>query len=67
MNWARESVVTIKNIPKGEKFTKNNISVKRPSPKKGEIPAKLYKKVLNFKSKVNLKKDIKIKWIQVKR
>ena len=67
VNWARESVVTIKNIPKGEKFTKNNISVKRPSPKKGEIPAKLYKKVLNFKSKVNLKKDIKIKWIQVKR
>ena len=67
VNWARESVVTIKNISKGEKFTKNNISVKRPTPKKGEIPAKFYKKVLNSKSKVNLKKDVKIKWTQVKR
>ena len=34
VNWARESVVTIKPIKKGDRFNKKNISVKRPSPKK---------------------------------
>ena len=34
VSWARESVVTVKNIKKNEYFTKKNISVKRPAPKK---------------------------------
>ena len=61
INWARESVVAIKNIKKGEIFSKINISTKRPSPKKNDIPAKEYFKILNKKAKKNIKKDTKIK------
>tara|TARA_B100000242_G_C43040542_1_gene485424 strand:+ start:666 stop:1700 length:1035 start_codon:yes stop_codon:yes gene_type:complete len=66
VNWARESVVTIKTIKKGEKLTTKNLSVKRPSPKKGEIPAKFLSKILNKKSNKNLEVNKKIKWIDLK-
>ena len=65
VNWARESVVTIKTIKKGEKLTTKNLSVKRPSPKKGEIPAKFLSKILNKKSNKNLEVNKKIKWIDL--
>jgi sialic acid synthase SpsE len=60
--WARESVVTEKNIEKGEVFNKENTWVKRPSPSYGSIPAKEYKNILGKKSNKNLKKDTQIKW-----
>ena len=65
VNWARESVVTIKTIKKGEKLTTKNLSVKRPSPKKSEIPAKFLSKILNKKSNKNLEVNKKIKWIDL--
>ena len=67
VNWARESVVSIKKIIKGEVLTLKNISVKRPSPKKDEIPAKFYKKVLSLKSKISIQKNRKIKWSQIEK
>ena len=67
VNWARESVVSIKKIIKGEVLTLKNISVKRPSPKKNEIPSKFYKNVLNLKSKTSIQKDRKIKWSQIEK
>ena len=36
ISWARESVVSIETIKKGDRFSKNNISVKRPAPSKNE-------------------------------
>ena len=65
VNWARESVVSTRKIKKGEILTLKNISVKRPSPKKGEIPAKLYKNVINLKSKIDIQNNRKIKWSQI--
>jgi N-acetylneuraminate synthase len=61
INWARESVVSIKDIKKGEILTKINISTKRPSAKKNDIPAKKYYEILNRRAKKNIKKNKKIK------
>lgn len=60
IDFAYACVVTIKNINKGEYFTKDNIWVKRPGT--GEIKAKDYYKVLNKKAKKNIKKDAQLKW-----
>ncbi len=60
IDFAYACVVAIKNIEKGEKFTKNNIWVKRPG--NGEIKANDYKKVLGKFSKNNIKKDSQISW-----
>jgi sialic acid synthase SpsE len=38
--WARESVVSLKPIPKGTRITSEMVSVKRPSPGPGVVPAK---------------------------
>tara|TARA_B100001057_G_scaffold167422_1_gene168140 strand:- start:3472 stop:4509 length:1038 start_codon:yes stop_codon:yes gene_type:complete len=62
VKWARESVVTIRNIKKGEKLDLNNISTKRPSPKKGQIPANRFKYQLGKKLKRDIKKDIILKF-----
>tara|TARA_B100000965_G_scaffold401341_1_gene425006 strand:- start:1707 stop:2756 length:1050 start_codon:yes stop_codon:yes gene_type:complete len=58
-NFAFASVVTTKNIKKGEKFSKKNIWVKRPGT--GEIKAEKYYKILGKKSKKDIKKNIQIK------
>lgn len=55
MDFAFATVVTIKDIKKGETFTKNNTWVKRPGT--GEILAKDYYKVLGKKSYKNIKND----------
>ena len=57
-NWANHSIVSIKPIKKNEKFTTSNISVKRPS---GGLPALDFFKVLNLKSKKNIKENQQIK------
>ena len=59
--WARESVVSEKLIKKGEKFTEENIWVKRPGPKPENIPAKEYKKILGKFAKKDIEKDTQIK------
>ncbi len=60
--WARESVVSEKDIKIGDKFSLDNIWVKRPSPKLGNIPAKDLKKIIGKTAKNNIKKDTQIKW-----
>tara|TARA_B110000003_G_scaffold269825_1_gene301387 strand:- start:543 stop:1586 length:1044 start_codon:yes stop_codon:yes gene_type:complete len=66
INWARESVVTIKNIEKDEVLNKNNISVKRPAPLKTEIPAKLYFNIIGKKAVKKISINKKIKWSEIK-
>ena len=66
ISWARESVVSIKKIKKGEKLSIKNISVKRPAPLKNEISAKNFKKVLGKLSKKEIKPNVKLKWNEIK-
>lgn len=54
--WARESIVTKKNINKGEILSESNITTKRPTAKKNQLSAKLFYKILGKK----IKKGIKI-------
>ena len=66
INWARESVVSIKKIKKNDILNKENLSVKRPAPNTNEIPAKLYFQILGKKAKKNIAVNRKIKWTEVK-
>ena len=66
INWARESVVSIKKIKKNDILNKENLSVKRPAPNTNEIPAKLYFQILGKKAKKNIAVNSKIKWTEVK-
>ena len=59
----RKSVVVIKDISKGQKFSVINLGVKRPG--SGLMPENIYK-ILNKKSKSNLKYDDIIKWSDVR-
>ncbi len=54
----RRSIFTIKNIKKGEKFTKANIKLVRPG--HGLAP-KYYNKILNKKSPINIQKEEPLK------
>ena len=54
----RRSVFTIKDIKKGEKFSKANIKIIRPG--YGLAP-KYYDKILNKKSPINILKDEPLK------
>ena len=49
-----------------EKLSKNNISVKRPTPRQNQIPAKFFKNIINKKAKRNLKINQKLNWRDVK-
>jgi N-acetylneuraminate synthase len=60
IDFAFSTVVSIKDISKGEKFSEDNIWVKRPGT--GEIKAEFYKKVLGKVSKKSIKKGMHIKW-----
>lgn len=60
INFAYSCVVLIKDIKKGEIFTKDNIWVKRPGT--GEIKAKDFYNVLGKKAAVNIQKNKQIEW-----
>ena len=62
VKWARRSIVSIKNIQKGEKLTKKNIFSKRPSL---GIPSYEYFKILGKKAKKNIKENTLIKKIDI--
>ena len=62
INFAFSSVVSIKNIKKGDKFSLNNIWVKRPGT--GEIKAKYFNDIIE-KSLNNISSDSQIKWNDV--
>ncbi|MEK9182969.1 MAG: N-acetylneuraminate synthase [Patescibacteria group bacterium] len=55
---ARKSLVTIKNIKKGEKFTRENIGIKRPG---NGLSPKLFSLIIGQKAKKNLLSSAMIK------
>ena len=57
--WAHRSIVTIKNVKKGESLTLESIWTKRPGT---GIPANKIKDVLGKKAKIDLPKNHLIKW-----
>lgn len=54
----RKSIVSLRNIKKGEKFTKDNIGIKRPG---AGLAPKYYFKIVGKKAKKNIKADKLIK------
>ena len=59
ISFAYASVVSIKDIKKGDILTRENIWVKRPGT--GEIHAKYFEGLLNHRAKRDIKKDIQLK------
>jgi len=64
IDFAYACVVSIQEIKKGEKFTKDNLWVKRPGT--GQIKAVDFEKVLGKTALKNIKKDVQIKWSDLK-
>lgn len=64
IDFAFASVVTIAPIRAGEKFTMNNIWVKRPGT--GQIRAKDFKRILDRRARQDIPKDIQLRWSHVK-
>lgn len=64
IEFAYACVVSIKDIKKGEKFSKENIWVKRPG--NGEIKAVEYDKILGKIAANDVKKDIQLKYRDIK-
>ena len=60
INFAYACVVSIKDIEIGESLSEQNIWVKRPGT--GDILAKDYQKVLEYKAKIKIPKNTQIKW-----
>lgn len=65
IDFAYACVVSIQGIKKGEKFTKENLWVKRPGT--GQIKAVDFEKVLGKTALKNIKKDMQIKWSDIKK
>ena len=63
--WARESVVSILPIRKGTRITDGMVSVKRPSPGPGAIPAKDLEKVIGTVAKSDIAADRQILWAEI--
>ena len=64
IDFAFATVVTIKDIQKGEKFTKDNIWVKRPGT--GEIKAEFFNSILNTYAQEDIKKDTHVRRSQIR-
>ena len=58
--FAFTSVVTIKDIKKGDTFSMKNIWVKRPGT--GQIKAEFFDNILNKKSRKSVKKNSQLEW-----
>jgi N-acetylneuraminate synthase len=63
IDFAFATVVSIKDIKKGETFTKDNIWVKRPGT--GEITAEDYQNILGRVSLFDIRCDKHIKWSEI--
>lgn len=63
LKFARESVVSIKEIQKNEKFTDENISTKRPGT--GYMPAKEYYRLIGKTAKRRISPDKQLSWKDV--
>ena len=64
INFAYATVVSISKIKAGEKFTQENIWVKRPGT--GEILAENYEDLLEKESRNNIPNDTSINWKDIK-
>ncbi len=60
IDFAFATVVTIKEIKKGEVLSKDNVWVKRPGT--GEIKAEFYEELLGKKTLIDMPKDHHLKW-----
>ena len=60
IDFAYASVVTIKDIKKGDTLSLDNIWAKRPGT--GEIPAEKFNSILGKKAKIDIKKDQQLEW-----
>jgi sialic acid synthase SpsE len=65
IDFAFATVVAIKNIKRGEKFTKENIWVKRPGT--GEILADNYNEILGSTAADDIFNDEHLKWSNIKK
>ena len=63
IDFAYASVVTIDKIKAGEKFTMENLWVKRPGT--GEILASDFEDLIGRKAKIDIANDTMIKWNQI--
>jgi len=64
INFAYACVVSIKEIQKGDIFSKENIWVKRPGT--GKIKAEKYFKVLGREAKRNIPKNTQLSWLDIR-
>lgn len=62
VTWARESVASEVPIPAGTKITSEMVWAKRPGPGPDVVPAKDLSKVVGKVAKVDIPKDVQIKW-----
>lgn len=60
--WARHSVVSEKPIRKGSVITKDMVWVKRPGPQPGSIPAREFRRIIGKRAKIDIPKDVQLKW-----
>ncbi len=60
--WARESVVSVTDIPAGATISAAMVTVKRPSPGEGAIPAKHLEETIGRIAKVRIAPDRQILW-----
>lgn len=60
--WARESVVSERQIKQGTVITKDMVWVKRPGPGPGVVPAKDLAKVVGKTAAVDIPQDAQIRW-----
>ncbi|MQX37427.1 N-acetylneuraminate synthase family protein [Roseospira navarrensis] len=65
--WARESVVSVKPIAKGATITADMVSVKRPSPGPGVIPAKDLEAVIGQTAAADIGPDRQVLWADIGR
>lgn len=63
IDFAFASVVTIALVTKGEKFTMKNLWVKRPGT---GILAEHFKKIIGKRARVDIPKNVQLKWNQIK-
>jgi len=64
IDFAFATCVTIKDIKKGEPFTKENLWVKRPGT--GEILAEHYNSVLGKTAACDIRNDVQLEWKMIK-
>jgi len=64
LKFARESVVSLREIQTNERFSEENISTKRPGT--GPIPAKYYYKLIGKRAKRQINNNKQISWIDIK-